>query len=886
MFGAMRKSVIMQLTFYLQCFTRFGENLFVEISGGSYAMEYVAHGTWRCVCHVPSEALFHYRYFIDDDSGLLSYEWGGTERQLPSLAHLERFCCYDQFERLPQQAPFHTIPFDRLFCKHTPLPSSPTLSSTDCLIRAQVPGVLPEQGVGVLGEHGRLGGWQAAEVVPMHYVGNSTWELLIEQATLLQGSEYKCVLYNVHSSEVVSWEEGDNRHMPYLEGATLLTLTPQFPKDWRGAGVAIPLFSLRSEASWGIGDFMDLQQMVDWTEATGQRVIQLLPINDTTQCFDQRDSYPYRAISIYALHPLYLSLPAMASEASQAIVAGYLPEGKQLNALATVDYPAVLSLKWRCFRELYACDGATLLASSAFAAFWEQHHAWLLPYGVFCVLRDNYGTATFGSWGELTTFDGPAVEAYAQAHAAEVGFYYYLQYHAEQQLQAMCDYAHAHGVILKGDLPIGISGDSVEAWQQPELFHMDRQTGAPPDPFSEVGQNWGFPTYNWEAMSANHYAWWKSRFERMERFFDAFRIDHILGFFRIWEIPQTDVLGLCGHFSPALPLSCEELAQQGIVGDLSRFTTPYITAELLQARFPERHALLQATFLEPQGSGLLQFKSGYQTQREVAQFYHAQGWMPERATELLQLQLLQCEVLLLEDPDAPGHYHPRIRLQESGSFEALPIFLKHAFSALHDDFFYRRHDEFWRREAMVKLPELMSTTQMLICGEDLGMLPNCVAPVMSQLEILSLEIQRMPKAFGALFVEPEATPYFSVLSSGSHDMSTLRGWWQENRTLTQQFYETMLAGHGEAPVECRAVVVEQILTQLLHGNSMWTIIPWQDYMGMDARLRRADVAAERINDPANPNNYWCYRMHLTLEQLLQEQLFNERLRYLVRASGR
>ena len=403
--------------------------------------------------------------------------------------------------------------------------------------------------------------------------------------------------------------------------------------------------------------------------------------------------------------------------------------------------------------------------------------------------------------------------------------YLFIQYHLHLQLKRAADYAHQHGVVLKGDIPIGISRTSVEAWCHPGLFCLESQAGAPPDAFARDGQNWGFPTYNWPAMAAERYHWFAQRFTKMADYFDAYRIDHLLGFFRIWEIPSYTKSGLLGHFNPAMPLTPEEIISSGI------------------AFYKERHAM---------------------------------PFTPNDETD----------VLFVEDPYQPGTYHPRINGFETESFKAMPEHERRAFYALHDHFYYHRHNDFWHIEAMKKLPALVDSTDMLVCGEDLGMIPACVPAVMSELHILSLEIQRMPKAYGCSVDNPANYPYYSVCTTSTHDMSGIRGWWQEDPSLTQHFWSEMLHQRGKAPIDCEAWICENIVRQHLDSPAMLTILPLQDWMSMDEHLRYADPSFERINVPANPFNYWRYRMHLTLEELLEADDFNRQVRRLIEQSGR
>ena len=576
---------------------------------------------------------------------------------------------------------------------------------------------------------------------------------------------------------------------------------------FRGAGTAVPVFALRGAEDFGIGEFLDLKGLVDWAAATGQKIIQLLPINDTTVSHDWTDSYPYTSCSSFALHPQFINLPA----AGLRRTVGYKALQAELNALPQIDYVRVNAEKGRLLHKLFEEKGEKVMASADYADFCERNKFWLKPYAVFCALRDSLGTGEFGKWGSYAKYSAKKAEAYYEAHRAEVDYHCYVQYLADSQLKEVCAYARAKGVSFKGDLPIGVGRCSGEAWMFPKLFNMDSQCGAPPDAFAADGQNWGFPTYNWDEMAKDDYAWWKARLRKMAEYFDAFRIDHILGFFRIWEIPVPEKSGLMGHFSPALPYSEDEIRSKG----------------------------------------------------------------------------LPLEGLFVEDPRRKGYWHPRISVQFTEGYKCLNDWQKWSFDELYNDFFYRRHNAFWKECAMKKIPALLGATGMLACGEDLGMIPACVPEVMSSQRILSLEIQRMSKDPSQTFARPSQYPYLSVCTTSTHDMSPLRGWWhEEDRGLIQKYYNEVLGRWGEAPADCGTDICEQIVRDHLQSPAMLTILPVQDWLSMDADLRLPDPMGERINVPAICPYYWRYRMHLSVEQLLAADAFNAKVSRMIAESGR
>lgn len=577
---------------------------------------------------------------------------------------------------------------------------------------------------------------------PMVWGDGNIWTVTVD-ASASELNDYSYVLYKYGLIERTEWKHHSTKVDTKLEEVVVndrwidcpIQGCP-FPREhqaaifdtpgFRGAGTAIPVFSLRTESDFGIGEFRDLRPLVDWAASTGQCIIQLLPVNDTTRKGGWEDSYPYSPVSTFALNPMYIHL----QEIGVKETAAFKKEQKALNALPEIDYPRVFKSKMALVRKAFVELGDRDMATAAFKKYVRDNRYWLKEYSEFCARRDGL----------------------------EAEYYQWMQWHLEKQFSEEVEYARSKGVFFKGDLPIGVSADSAEAYWHPELFNLDSSTGAPPDFFSRDGQNWGFPTYNWDEMAKDDYAWWKARLRKMSRFFDAFRIDHILGFFRIWEIPVEYASGMMGHFNPALPYDPDDIAAMG----------------------------------------------------------------------------LPLEGLFHEDPRHPGKYQPLI----TPASQELPQWQQERFGALYNDFFFHRHDEFWRRNAEKKLPELLGATGMLACGEDLGMVPDCVPGVMEHEKILSLKMRGM---------EHEGEwKYLSVCATSSHDMETLR----------------MQCEGDPEPWEVR-----RMLQDFLNSPSMLAIFPLQDWVALDGAFRRPDKNEERINQPADPHHHWRFRIHFNLDSL-------------------
>ena len=799
----------MKLHISIEYRTNWGEMIVLCIGGKRYQLTYTSEGLWEGeIARVNIEKAAEYSYEVVRDGLTVRTEWKKHTLVLPEGVEPKSLTVYDRWIDRPEDSPFYSSAFTSAIFGRPAEKAKKAPKGANAVIQVAVPALRPNEVLALAGSGKALKDW--TKVVPFDGSNFPVWTLALN---VTEPFAYKIVIADKNSLEPLAWESGENRWFAALPQKDELVVEADLEvnfegRAWRGAGTAIPVFSLRSEDDFGVGEFYDLKKMVDWAAETGQSVLQLLPINDTTMLHTWEDSYPYNPNSTFALHPQFLHLPAAGVKEDEA----YKALQAELNALEQIDYERVNNAKLELLHKAFDKTFKKLSSTKNYQLFVDTNAHWLIPYAAFCVLRDLNGTPDFSQWKGYAKYNKKKVAAFCEEHKTEIDFWCFVQYHLDLQLSEVCKYAHSRGVIFKGDLPIGISRTSVDAWLYPELFHMDSQAGAPPDAFSADGQNWGFPTYNWEKMAEDDFAWWKSRLAKMSEYFDAFRIDHILGFFRIWEIPLWTKSGLNGYFNPALPYPAHELASQGF--DVT------------------------------------------------------------------------CFDLFMEDPRKTGHYHPKIGAKATQGYQWLDAYRRAAFDRLYDDFFYRRNNEFWKDKAMQKLPALLDSTGMLACGEDLGMIPATVPQVMSDLRILSLEIQRMPKSVEETFAHPANYPYLSVCTTSTHDMNPIRAWWEEDRQVTEQFWHMILGNQGDAPYFCEPWICRQILDQHLWSPAMLTVLPLQDWLSMDGALRRLNPNDERINVPANSRHYWRYRMHLTLEQLAAAKEFNQTLSDMIAASGR
>jgi 4-alpha-glucanotransferase len=842
-------------------------------------------------------ARINYKYLLRYDNGQQVIEWGDDRFvDVPIAKNLQEVIAVDSWNHAGHyENTFLTCPFTETLLP--PLKrknKKKAMASFTHLFKIKAPLLHKHEVVCITGNGSALGDWHTHKPTLLQKNDN-WWEVVLTLPREDLPLQYKYGVYNTKEKNFVRFENGPNRVLFGEDTTDKITVLHdgfiQLPNNtWRAAGISLPVFSLRTKNSFGVGEFDDIQPLADWAGKMGMQLIQILPINDTSATHTWKDSYPYAAISAFALHPLYINLNRVAQSEQAYLIKALKKQQKELNELDKVDYEQVMQIKLSTLQQLYLAQKDNFHANPQFHLFFQQSKHWLLPYAVFCYLRDKNGSSDYTSWKQHSQYNKAAIEKLAAPTTKQydqIALHYFIQYHLHLQLQEAKNYANQQGVILKGDIPIGIARYSCDAWVQPSLYNIDQQAGAPPDSFAIKGQNWGFPTYNWAAMEDNGFAWWKQRFNEMKKYFDAFRIDHILGFFRIWSIPLYAVEGIMGKFVPALPIHLDEFYLQHIWFDYHRYTQPFITDQVLHEIFGELAAFVKEEYLYTNDNEQLLLKEHFNTQRKVEQYF-VKLELNDHNLRLKQgLFDILSNIILIEEEGSNGtQFHYRIAMENTSSFRHLEWGTQQQLKHLYNHYFFERQDCFWKEEALRKLPALKASTNMLVCGEDLGMVPACVPSVMHQLGIVSLEIQRMPKNSTLTFAHPNDAPYLSVVTPATHDMSTLREWWEEDRSLTQYFYNHQLGQRGEAPYYCEPWINRAIVLQHLHAPAMFSIFQLQDILGTSDTLRRENPYDERINQPANPNHYWRYRMHITLEQLLKEKVFNAEWKSYITASGR
>lgn len=882
----------MKLYFNVGYFVKAGEHLQLIISGEGAAdhihtMFYTENGLWKCEVDYFSKFITYQYRVVDEKANILREEFAQHHLTFPH--NYKEFVIFDEWnnKNFPENYLNNKILYNKL---NGFVPEKATvLKKHTHLFRIEAPIYNPDWKVALFGNTTSLGSWNYEKAILLHQIDFGIWEVSVEipESEFIQ---FKYCIYDSKENRIVDVETGENRFTMGNPLADVLHIVSNHYFKFKGyqmyhdAGVAVPVFSLRTDEGFGVGEFSDIKKLAEWTKSTNLGIIQILPINDTTASYSWTDSYPYAAVSVYALHPQYISLEKLDFPLPEELVDEYMAEKKALNDLDLIDYEKVMAGKWKYLKAVFNIEKDKIYKDRNFKKFIKDNEYWLVPYASFCILRDKYKTPNFNEWKTHKKYIAGKIASFFSAKSKDYDvsmLHAWVQYQLHIQLKDAINYAHKLGISLKGDLPIGIYRYSVEAWTEPELFGMDFQAGAPPDQFTELGQNWEFPTYNWEAMKADDYRWWKNRFKALEQYFDAMRIDHILGFFRIWRMPISAVQGILGYFYPAVPIVLEEFKAWQIPFNPERYCKPFINNQILWDYFGEESGKA-LEFIDHNQDGAYSFKEEFDTQRKLTDFFKKN---PRGPLEQQLISLCANVLFLPEERNGETVYHPRFNVYNTESYKYLPEWEQKSIYELYHDYFFRRQDHLWYEKAMEKLPVILNATKMLICGEDLGMVPACVPIVMDELAIIALKVQRMPSE-NISFYNPKNADYMNVVTASSHDSSTLRQWWQEDAALTQKYFNQQLIQYGKAPEELEPHLAEIIMKQHLYNDAMLAIFPIQEFLATDAELANKNIDHERINNPAVFPHYWRYRMHIKLEDLKEEHSFNGKIAYWIKDSGR
>lgn len=844
---------------------------------------------------------FEYFYQVEDADGKpIVAEWHRNERRYHFDADRD-YILPDQWRDIPLQ--YHLLSkayrtAERIAEMQRDTADAVTrlpLFRKTIIFRVLAPQLRQGESLAICGNHPSLGDWNPSRFIRMHEVGESEWILSLNVDNISFPLEYKYVVIDDSSHQLVRWEEGENRstgEYKVSDGQVLVLYGENLrvrETMWRIAGLVVPLFAVKTEASFGTGDFGDLKPLADWAADAGMKMIQLLPVFDTTTTHTWSDSNPYNCISLHALHPHYMDLAQLGTLEDATKRNRYRKRQRELNALGYVDYEAVDRIKLDYIADVFAERGTEELASPEYAAFCADNKDWLYAYACFCALREHYHTARTSDWQDYAVYDADKLEQLYnddEAFRRAVDLACFTQYHLHRQLCDAAEYARSKDISLEGDLPAGVCRDSVATWCHPELFRLDMTFGCPPEPTEPRGQNWGIPTYDWTRSKQHDVtSILRNVLKGMEPYFDALRIDHVVSLFRVWEIPVGQRWACLGHFSPSLPLSEEEIRSYGIDFKRELFTTPFITDDIIRDFFGIHADFVRDNYLERKPYGLYALKKDFDTQGKIQRRFD--NMRDENSLWICEgLQHLCANVLFVEDPYQHGMYHPRYGVASNPVYNVLSASEKEAFMGLYDNYFFERHQYYWQTTAERRLDGLLADTHLLVCAEDLGMLPKCVGSVLDRSRVLTLEVQQMPKRHGEEFAHLENNPYRSVATPTTHDMAPMRLWWEGNRGRTQRYWITMLQKEGRAPLHLPPHIAEEIVSRHLYCPSMLCMVSIQDLLAMDSNLCSPNVHDERGNAPYDSFNQWKYRMNVTVEELKKSTQFTAKLKTMITRSKR
>lgn len=875
----------MKIHFYIKYQSKFGEQLNLRfwnkknLEQMNLQMQYLNQNFWELEMDdddLPFIPTLKYDCFVTDADGSVTELF--AKRVVDLRKHKgDKLDIIDEIPNPERSEILYSKPFRTLLERGSTTVKKPADKNFNLVLRAGLPPLPDGKAVCVTGSGDKLQNWSTKKPLMM-YKKDGYWTAKLNLGKE-KSIEYKYAIYDLEKGVIETFEEGENR-MLHTAGKKGQTIVHEYPKlqpiPWKGAGLNIHLLSLRSESGWGTGTFTDLVELAEWASHAGFKMLQLLPVNDTVGFGDPSDSYPYASISAFALHPYLLDVRKMILQTGVSIPSELEEEGMRLNALDHIDFAGVYKNRMQVLRLIYEADNLSFKDDFAWFDFFDLNREWLVPYAAFCCLRDKHKSPVAADWGKYSLYDEVAINEMVEPDSKDyknIAFYYYLQFHLHLQFKDAVYHVHKLDMILKGDLPIGVNRFGVETWTNPELFNMDQQSGAPPDAFSSGGQNWNFPTYNWERMKAENYNWWRQRLEVLSVYFDAVRIDHIIGLFRIWSIPNGHLTGELGMFNPAIGFTAEELMEEGVHFDEERLCKPYINDAIMYFYFHGDKGRVEEKYFENHA-----FKNAFATPQRLHEWLEVN---PDNAA--LALKSIMANVVLIKVGD---HFHFKMNMQQTPSFQSLPEEQKQLLNNLYNRYFGERQRELWTKAGHEKLKMMKDATTMMLCGEDLGMVPEMVPGIMKELEVLALFVERMPHSMGDRFAKPETSPYLSVVTPSTHDMSPLALWWQQQREDVSFYYHEILKQAGHVPEKFTPEVAELILNRQLSAPAMWVVFLLQDVLALNEHLQREDATKDRINDPGNDDFVWDYRLHISVEHLQDQKELSSSMLRMIHKSGR
>jgi 4-alpha-glucanotransferase len=647
--------------------------------------------------------------------------------------------------------------------------------------------------------------------------------------------------------------------------------------EQRLIGAAVPVGALRGPESLGAGEFPDLIAFGDLCAKMRVGLIQILPVNDTGY-----ESSPYSALSAFALHPLYLRIADM-PEARDAAARALLEQTRaRFEPAVRFNHYEVVKAKLELLRGLFAGHREAILASAEGGALgaWIGKNPWVKEYAVYRRLKQANQEQSWRCWSDLRNVGPGDIEALWNDPAlkAEHLFWVWIQQALDEQFSAAAAHLRKIGIALEGDLPILINDDSCDAWAHPEYFHLELSAGAPPDMYSPNGQNWGFPTYRWETLEKEDFSWWRRRLALAERYYAAYRIDHVLGFFRIWATARTekDTNSLLGRYIPYEPVSGKDLALLGFdAGRIRWLSLPHApTAEVWESLKREPGLSEGAVEYEAKrafdlaldriaGEELWLFKESIQGERDI----DALQLHPAVKNYLLDVWKNRLFLRYGED-----QYAPVWKYRESRAYRSLSEAERTGLERMLLEK-KRKSEAAWEKQGEKLLSVLAESSAMLPCAEDLGEVPECVPRVLAKLNILGLRVVRWHREWsqaGQPYIPLVEYPELSVCTPAVHDSSTLREWWEQE--ADKEALADFL-GQPSLPPAYNPGAAKIILHALAGAGSRFRVFQIQDLLHLSSKWYAEDPRSERINVPGTYNTFnWTYRLPACIDELAGDEV--------------
>lgn len=616
-------------------------------------------------------------------------------------------------------------------------------------------------------------------------------------------------------------------------------------------GVAVPVSALRSVGSCGIGEFKDLPLLGSWCRRIGIELIQVLPLNDTGW-----NASPYSAVSAFALHPVYVRLDDLPGvDAISREIRTFRQESAER---ARVDFDGVLSFKLTMLERLFESSAGRDPELDR----WIEKNPWIRPYAVYKCLKQQYGQHAWEDWPADRDPTAEGIHERWHDLGDRTLFHAWVQFHLDRQLQEAAGELDSQGIYLKGDIPILMSVDSADVWASRSYFDLSYRAGAPPDMFSTLGQIWGFPVYDWASLERDDFIWWRNRLRRASRYYHAFRIDHVLGFFRIWSIPATENTAVLGRFRPSAPLERTEIEEAiGRRDASSRLIDAWCTKEDAEEHLAEEATDVLERFFDHRADGRYRLRDSVASETAVETLDVSHG---------VREFLLECHrdrTFLETENDL---FVPAWFWQSSRGYLRQDEPVRAGIEELVERY-ETRSKPVWLDTGRRLLHFVKESGEMLPCAEDLGVIPPGLPDVLEELGILSLKIERWEVDEEGALRDPATFPYLSVSTPAAHDLSTLRQWWEEDDWDREAFAAEL--GFDDCPPWLTTEVARAIIARSLRSNSAIRVFQIQDLFALTLDLRTLKPEDERINTPGSVSDAnWSYVLPIPLGSLPEHEI--------------